>query len=463
MNGVIVILVGLVIWFMPPLGSLKPAAMHLTAIFIATILGLVLQPMPQGAVVILGVAVTAATGTLSIADSLAGFADATVWLIVAAFLFARGFIKTGLGRRIAFLLVKAFGKNTLGLAYAITLADTVIAPATPSNTARAGGILFPIVRSLASSMGSEPGPTANRIGAFLMFNEFQASVITSAIFLTGMAANSMIVKLAKETFKYNITWIGWLWAALVPGLISLLALPYLIYKLMDPEIKRSPEAPAMAQRELETMGPMASGERVMLGVFGGALVLWATGQWTNLNATAIALAAVAVLLVLNVIDWNDVLTERGGWDALIWFGGLVGLAAGLSKLGVISLLAATLKASLSGMGFALVGFVLVALAFNYSHYFIASATAHATALFVPLALVAVSMGAPVPLVVMALAFLNNLNGAMTHYGIGSAPIYFGAGYIDQRTWWKNGLIVSVFNCVVWLGIGGLWWKVIGLW
>ena len=440
-NAAVVVAVGLILWLLPPVGGLKPEAMHLIAIFIATILGLILQPLPQGAIVITGVALTVVTKTLSIGDAMAGFADATVWLIVAAFLFARGFIKTGLGRRIAFNLVRAFGKSTLGLGYAITLSDLVIAPATPSNTARAGGILFPVVRSLSSSLGSEPGPTAKRAGAFLMFNEFQTTVITSALFLTGVAPNSLIVRLAKDSFQYEITWMGWFWAAMVPGLISLLILPYVIYRLFDPEIKQSPEAPETARRELERMGPMSLGEKAMLAVFLTTLTLWATGQWTALNATGIALGGVAILLVMNVIHWDDVLNERGGWDALVWFGGLVGMAAALSKLGVIKYLADTLQGSLGGVESWVLGFLLLVLAYKYSHYFIASMTAHATAFFVPLGLVAVSLGAPVPLVVLVLGFMNSLNASMTHYGTGPAPVYFGSGYIDQATWWRHGLIV----------------------
>lgn len=457
------VLIGLILWYLPPVGDLKPAAMHLVTIFVATILGLILQPLPQGAVVILGVALTAATGTLSIGDTLSGFADSTVWLIVSAFLFARGFIKTGLGRRIAYLLVGAFGKNTLGLGYALTLSDTIIAPATPSNTARAGGILYPVVRSLCSSMDSEPGPSANRIGSYLMFNEFQTCVITSALFLTGVAPNSLMVRLAKESFKYDVTWTGWLWAALVPGVLSLLILPYLIYKLMNPEIKQTPEAPDLAKRELAKLGPMSLREKGMLAVFLLTLALWATGEWTKINATAVALVGVGILLMLQVINWDDVLAERGGWDALIWFGGLVSLAGGLGKLKVIAFLAETLKDGLGGISSWVLGFVLVVLAYKYSHYFIASMTAHATAFYVPLGLVAVSLGTPVPLVVLVLGFVNSLNASMTHYGTGPAPIYFGAGYIDQGTWWRNGLLVSLVNLVVWLGVGGVWWKMIGLW
>ena len=459
----VVVVVGVGGWWFPPPGSLTPAAMHLIAIFTATITGLVLQPLPQGAVVICGVAVAAMTGTLSTVEALAGYADSTVWLIVAAFLLCRGFITTGLGRRIAFLAVQAFGSSTLRLGYALTLADAIIAPATPSNTARAGGILFPVVRSLSSCLGSEPGPTAGRAGAFLMFNEFQINLVTSALFLTGVAPNAMIVKLAGESLGYQITWMGWLRAAFLPAIVSLAVIPVLLYLLLKPGVRLTGDATDHASRELDRMGPLSSGERRMLFVFAGTLGLWATGQWTGLNPTAVALAGIATLLTIRVLSWEDVLGERGAWDALVWFGGLVSLASGLGRLGVADAMAAALKSGFSGMDSWVPGFVLVVLAYVYSHYFIASMTAHATALYIPACMAAISLGTPLPLAVMVLAFANSLNAGTTTYGTGPSPIYFGAGYLDQATWWRLGFIVSVTNLAIWLLVGGAWWRLLGLW
>jgi len=188
-RGIIVVLVGLIIWYLPVPVGVKKEAWQLLAIFVATIFGLILTPLPMGAVVIIGVMMTGFTGILKVGQVLSGFANGTVWLIVIAFLIARGFIKSGLGARISYHFIRAFGRKTLGLAYAIVASDLVIAPATPSNTARAGGIIFPIVRSLASTFGSEPGATARKIGAFLMIMEYQAVVITSAMFMTPMAPN----------------------------------------------------------------------------------------------------------------------------------------------------------------------------------------------------------------------------------------------------------------------------------
>lgn len=457
------IVAALVIWFLPPVWGLRPGATHMLGLFVGAILGLILQPLPQGAVVIVAVAVTAVTGTLSMKDSLSGFANTTVWLIVSAFLFARGFIKTGLGRRISYLMIRSFGRSTLGLSYAIALSDLVIAPATPSNTARAGGILFPIVRSLAASFGSEPGPTSRKVGSFLMLTEYQANLVTSAMFLTSVAPAPLVAELARNNFNVNVTWLGWAAAATVPGLIALALIPYLLYRLYPPEVGSSPEAPAVAARELEAMGPMSRGEKSMLGIFLLTLVLWATSQWTRLHETAIALAGVSLLILLGVVSWKDVLGETGGWDALVWFGGLVSLANGLSKWGLIKALADGVQGALGGAGSWLLVLFAVILLYLYLHYFIASMTAHVTAFFVPMATVAIALGAPAYLVTISLGVFSSLNACLTHYGTGPAPIYFGAGYVDQATWWKYGFLLSVVHIVVWLGIGGLWWKLLGLW
>lgn len=457
----IIVAVLLLIWFSPAPEGVDPKAWQLLAIFIATIIGLILQPLPMGAMVLLGITATVLTKVLSLGQALSGFTNSTVWLIVTAFLLARGFIKTGLGRRIAFLLVKAFGKTTLGLGYALVLSDLIIAPATPSNTARAGGVIYPIARSLAASYDSEPGDTARRIGSYLMVTEFHGTCITSAMFMTAMAANPLITELAAGALGIQLTWGSWALAALVPGLLSILFIPWMLYKIYPPEIKSSPEAPQVAEKELAAMGPMKSSEKMMLLVFIVAIALWATSQFHSINATTVALLGVVLLLITNVLEWNDILQEKGAWDALIWFGGLVMMADMLNSLGFIGWFSEAVAASVSGWPW-LTAFLVMILVYVYSHYGFASLTAHVTAMFVPFATVAVAAGAPPYLAALSLGFFSNLNASITHYGTGPAPIYFGAGYIDMPTWWKLGFLVSLANVIIWLGAGSLWWKVLEL-
>ncbi len=453
---------GAAIWFFPVPQGLKPEAWRLMAIFVATIFGFILQPLPIGAVALASVTFTALAGVLKPAEAISGFSNTTIWLIVAAFLFAKGFIKTGLGRRIAFLLIKAIGDSTLKLGYTLVLSDLIISPATPSNTARAGGIIFPIVRSLCTAFGSEPGSSARKVGSYLMQTAYQGNTITSAMFMTSMAGNPLIALLAAKTLNIQLSWGQWALASVVPGLISILVVPYFLYKFYPPEIKKTPEAKALAAKELENMGPMSWGEKIVAAVFIGALILWSTSQYTKLDATVVALLAVVVMLATQVLEWKDVLDEKGAWDTLIWMGALVGLADYLSKLGFIPWFAKTMAASIVGIPW-LQAFIVLTVVYLYAHYAFASLTAHITAMYPAFIAVAVAAGAPPYLVALALAFMSNLCMSLTHYAAGPSPIYFGAGYVPQGTWWRLGFIVSVINLIIWVGLGSMWWKILGLW
>jgi DASS family divalent anion:Na+ symporter len=461
-RGLIVLAVGAAIWFLPVPAGLKPAAWHLLAIFVATILGFILQPLPIGAIAFLSVTFTALAGVLKPAEALSGFSNGTIWLIVSAFLFAKGFIKTGLGRRIAYMLIRSMGDSTLKLGYTLALSDLIISPATPSNTARAGGILFPIVKSLSAAFDSEPGPSARRVGAYLIQTAYQGNTITSAMFMTAMAGNPLIALLASKTLNINISWGLWATAAIVPGIISLIVVPYFLYKFYPPEITHTPEAKTLAAKELAQMGAMSLGEKIVASVFVGALVLWSTSQFTKIDATVVAMLAVSIMMMTKVLEWKDVLDEKGAWDTLIWMGALIGLADYLAKLGFIPWFAKAVSASIVGVPW-MQAFIVLLVIYMYAHYGFASLVAHITAMYAAFASVAVAAGAPAYLVALALAFMSNLCMSLTHYAAGPAPIYFGSGYVDQGTWWKLGFMVSVINMIIWVGIGSFWWKVLGLW
>ena len=437
--------------------------LHLFALFVATIAGIIVKALPMGAVAIIGIAATTLTGTLSIADSMSGFSDVVIWLIVLAFFISRGFIKTGLGARVAYTFMALLGKRTLGLSYGLAATDLVLAPAMPSNTARGGGIIMPIMASLARAYGSQPGDASSRkMGSFLTLTAYQVNCITSAMFLTSMAANPLAQKLAGD-LKVNITWGGWALAALVPGLIALLVVPFLIYRLHRPEITETPEAVAIAKGHLLELGPIQVQEWKMLGVLVMLLVLWIFAkQLGNLNATTAALAGLTVLLLSGVLTWDDIKAETGAWDTLVWFAALVMMASFLNRLGMVPWFSRTMGGMVAGKGW-IAAFLVLALVYFYSHYFFASNTAHVASMYAAFLGVSIAAGAPPMLAALVLAFFSNLFAGMTHYGTGPAPVLFGTGYVEVGTWWRLGLLISLVNILIWVGLGGLWWKVLGLW
>ena len=438
-------------------------SLHLFAIFVATILGIIIRPLPMGAVCIIGVALCAVTGTLTIGDALSGYSEKTLWLIVSAFMFARGFIKTGLGNRIAFFFVRMLGKRTLGLAYGLAATDLVLSPVIPSNTGRAAGVIMPIMRSLARAYDSNPEDgTGRRIGSFLTITSFQADVVTSAMFLTAMAANPLAQKFAGD-FGIKITWGSWALAAVVPGLVSLIVVPWVLYKLYPPEIKETPGAVEMAKAKLLEMGSMTRPEWMMTAVFSGVLLLWVFGEKSfGIDGTTAALVGLGLLMATGVLVWRDVLDESNAWDVLIWTGTLIMMAGFLNKLGMIPWFSKVMAGSMGGHGW-IFAFLVLGLTYFYAHYFFASMTAHVGAMYAAFLGVAITLGAPPMLAALVLCFFSNLHASMTHYGTGPAAAMFGMGYIPIGTWWRLGLIVSFVNILIWVGIGGAWWKVLGLW
>ncbi|GKX53243.1 anion permease [Budvicia aquatica] len=461
-KGLATILIGMIIWFIPVPDGLTPQAWHLFALMVAIIIGFILQPVPVGAVAFIGITVIVLTETLKLSETLSGFSSSAIWLIVSAFLFARGFIKTGLGRRIAYLILRAIGDSTLKVGYALALSDLILAPATPSSAARAGGIIFPIARSLASALDSEPGPTGRKAGAYFLQVIYQTEAVVCAMFLTAMAGNPMIVELAAKTIGVEITWGTWALAACVPGIIAFITIPWLMYIVYPPELKKIPQAKIIADTELKKMGAISFHEKVLAAVFFVALILWCTSGWNGLNATTVAMVAVSCLLITQVLTWDNVVKETGAWDTLIWMGSLVGLAGQLSVTGFIPWFADAASHSMSGFSWISTLLLLVVI-YMYSHYAFASLTAHISAMYAAFIAVAVAAGAPPYLVALSLAFTANICLPITHYSGAPGPIYYGAGYVDLGTWWKLGFLFSVVNLIIWIGVGSMWWKVLGFW
>ncbi len=457
----LVVAIGLLVWLLPRPVTVDPRAWRLLAIFIGTLVGIITKPLPMSAMAVIGIACALATRTLTIAEALSGFGNVTLWLVVSAFFFAAGFNKTGLGTRIAYLLISRFGRSTLGLGYSLVATDLVLAPAMPSNTARAAGVVFPIVQAI-SRKAIEGDPVKGRkTSAFLVLAAYEGTVITSGMFVTSMVANPLIVQLAAAQ-KVFITWTGWAVAAIVPAIVSLVIAPLIVYKMCPPGAIKTPEAPAMAKEALSELGPMKRSEKLMGSVALVMLVLWILGTTLNLDPTATAFLAIAALLITGVLNWDDLSHEHNAWDTFVWFGTLVMMATFLAQLGLIKWFSDQVAPLFSGIGW-IGGLLGLSLTYFYTHYFFASLTAHVSAMYAPFLAVAIGLGAPPLLAALVLAYFSSLFASLTHFGTAPAPILFGSGHVSLGVWWKTGLILSFVNIFIWLSVGGVWWKVLGLW
>ncbi|MDX1304414.1 DASS family sodium-coupled anion symporter [Photobacterium sp.] len=458
----ILLLFGTGLWFFPGPEALTTQAWQMMTIFVVTVLSLILAPLPLGAMALLGLTAATLLDVLPIRTALTGFAHPTIWMIAAAFFISRGFISTGFGRRVGYWFISKLGHSSLGLAYGLVLTDLLFAPATPSTTARCGGIISPLFRSVANAYDSDPEKgTENKIGAFLVQCIFQCNAITCAMFLTSMAGNPLAANFASEQ-GVEITWAGWAIAAIVPGLICLFLIPLAMYIFFPPELKKTPEMRAIAKQKLVDMGKMSRDEMMVCVTFIGMISLWVLGPTLGIHSTVTALLGLVFLLFTRTITWDAVLSEKEAWHTITWFAVLVMMASQLNKLGFISWFGDFIGQSLSGYGW-VTTLVILLLVYYYSHYLMASAMAHISAMYSAFLAIAIAAGAPPMLAAIVLGIFSNLYMSTTHYSSGPAPILFGAGFHPLQQWWKIGFVFSLIVLPVFFFIGGAWWKLLGMW
>jgi DASS family divalent anion:Na+ symporter len=467
---IVVLIFGLILWFFPvpsgldayvvshPVEGLEfssHTSWHLFVIFITAIFAVILNALPIFTSAILAVSAAVLTGTLTAKQAFSGFGEDWILLIIVAFLIARGVIKSGLGKRIAFLIIRKFGKTSLGLSYSIIAADMVVAPAFPSNTARSG-VLFPIVNALAADSGSKVADgTRKKLGSYLMMSSMAGLTISSSLWLTAMAANPAGAKMA-EDFGVHITYGSWAMAAIAPVLVLYFLIPRLLMKVYPPEVKETPNAPVIAQEALDTMGPMHRNEWIMAGVFIGMVSLWiASSFYPAINKTAVAFLGLGVLMIANIFTLKDLNGEGQALGTLVWFAILYAMSVYLNKFGFMGWIGDNAATLVSGMSWPM-AYVILIVSYVLIHYFFVSQTAQMLALFSVFLGVAVQAGVPAELMAFMLLFATNFNAIITPQGSSANVIYVGSGYLEAGEIYKVGGIVTLVNTIIFLTVGTAW-------
>jgi L-tartrate/succinate antiporter len=473
------IAVAIVVALIPAPEGLAPHAWYFFAIFVGVIVGLMLEPLPGGAIGLIGVTVVTVLSqwvlfapaelakpgfksfNAALTWALSGFSNTTVWLIFGAFMFALGYEKTGLGKRLALWLVQKMGRRTLTLGYAVVIADTILAPFTPSNTARSGGTVYPVIRNLPALYDSKPNdPSARRIGSYIMWVAIAATCVTSSMFLTALAPNLLAVELVNKTAKVGLTWTQWFLAFAPAGIALLILIPLITYWIYPPEVKEGEEVPAWAAQELKKMGGLSNREIILAGLVVLALALWIFGG-NFINATTAALVVISLMLILNVVTWDDIVKNSAAWNTLAWFATLVALADGLNRVGFVKWFAESIAGQMGGLSpfVAMIGLVIV---FYVTHYLFASITAHVTAML-PVML-AVGMAVPgmdMPQFALLLCLTLGIMGILTPYATGPSPVYYGSGYLPSKDFWRLGAIFGLLFIVAFLVLTLPWLAIVG--
>ncbi|MDR5898190.1 anion permease [Halomonas vilamensis] len=468
------LIVAIIVALLPVPDGLPPHAWYFFAIFLGVVIGLIFEPLPGAVIGLIGVAVAAllapwvlfspeqlaAPGFSSpgraFAWAVSGFTNSVVWLIFGAFMFALGYEKTGLGRRIALWLVKTMGRRTLTLGYAVMLADAVLAPFTPSNTARSGGTIYPVVRNLPELYDSHPNdPSSKRVGSFLMWTAIASTCVTSSLFLTALAPNLLAVALTESSTGIRIGWGEWFMATAPVGILLLLLTPLLCYWLCPPEVKSGKAVSDWAAGELEKLGSLTRNEIILLCLVVTALALWIFAG-AVVSSSLVGILAICVMLILGILKWDDILANKAAWNTFFWFATLVALAGGLNQVGFVEWFGLLVGGRINHFD-PMMAMIALTVIFYLLHYFFASVTAHTTALL-PVMLAAASgiPGIDMHMFVLMLLPTLGIMGILTPYATGPSPVYYGSGYIPGPLYWRLGAIFGLVFLVAWLAIGVPW-------
>ena len=478
-----------VILLIPHPAELSDKAWLMFAIFIATMVGIIGKAASVGVMALFAITMITifkasapkitngvaevVTSKQAIQDALASFSNELIWLIVISIIISRAIIKTHLGERIAYWFISAFGKKTLGIGYALAMSETVLSPITPSNTARAGAIIHPIMKAIAFVFGSDPEKgTQNKIGKYLALVNMHGNPISSAIFVTATAPNPLMVDYINKVAgtSFHLTWGVWAYSMLIPGLAAMLLMPLIIYWLSPPEIKKTPAASQFAKEKMRELGKISKAEKMMIGIFVLLLLLWADipsyifGKSFVINPTATAIIGLFLVILTGILSWEEAISEKAAWNTLFWFSGLVMMAEQLNKHGIIKWFSNTFQVWLENMHFgSFAVFILLICVFLYTHYFFASTTAHISAMGLAFLMVGAHVIQPsllIPFFLMMIAAGNIMMG-LTHFATGTSPIIFGSNFVGMGEWWKVGFIMSVINLIVFGAAGAIWWKILG--
>ena len=177
-----------------------------------------------------------------------------------------------------------------------------------------------------------------------------------------------------------------------------------------------------------------------------------------------AMIGFSLLMVMDVMSWDEALEQKGAWDTLLWFSVLISMSGQLNTMGVVPYFANSVSTTLAAMDMGWMQvFALLHGVYFIMHYFFASQSAHVGALYPAFLSMMLASGTPPTLAALTLGFNTNLFGGLTHYASGQAACYFSSGHVPMSLLWKQGAYMAVVNLLIYSTVGMAWWKMLGLW
>lgn len=460
----VVLLIPIVIWNIPAPSGLETDTWHLVAIYLGLLGGLVIKPLDEPIItlIIIGFACMFMDSKVL----LSGYGDSMAWFIAMVTMVCTAFVKTGLGKRMAYMLLLRSGNSTLGLGYLMMLTDLILSPATGSNSSRTT-IIYPIFRNIAEGVDSYPDKNPRKLGGYLTVLSYVVSQSTAALFLTGMATNAITASLAFEMLDIDLTWGTWFLAGVVPAGLVLLAGPFVVYKLYKPELKELSDVKIQAKQGLKDMGAVTADEKKLFVIFILAVLGWMFGPkltFLNLGTQNVGFVFLALVLVTGILNWKDVIEAKAAWNIFIWYGAFYGVASSLASAGFYTWLADVLSKvlSLSSLNGLIVIGILLLLSLAVRYFFVSN-SAFVASFYPVIFAIALNTKADLMVLTLLLAFFASYGSLLTHYGNGAGLIAFASNYVSQKEFWKIGTVMVAVALLIFFLIGLPYWKIIGIW
>lgn len=452
-----------ILWHIPEPSGITTQAWHCLIIFAGIIMLIISSSFNISFVALLGGNIAILTRTLTFNDIFAEFGSKIIWMVIFAFFIAKAFVKTGLGHRLAYIFIKFFGKSIYGLAYGLIMTEFLLSPLIPSLAARSGGIIYPIAKSILNAYADDESKEEDirKNGAYLMNVCCHASIVCSAMFLTAMAGNPLTAELAHRMGIY-ISWSTWAAGAILPGIVCLILLPWTIKLSVTPGICKSDNAPLIAEKALKEMGRLKIEEIKMIFIFLLLITFWIAESYIKIDASTTALTGVMLIMLSNILKWQDAIEEKNAWDTMIWFAILLAFSTQLGNLGVMKWLADFLNIILINFKTPLAIWLLLCCIYFYIHYFFASLTAHITVFYTLFLNLMIQSNLPPLSSALLLAYLSNLYGGLTHYASSTSPIFFGANFQSTKDWLKTGALTSSIHFLVWIVLSSIWLPIMSI-
>ncbi|ORX51054.1 hypothetical protein BCR36DRAFT_326067 [Piromyces finnis] len=396
------------------------------------------------------------------AIALSGFADPINWLVFFAYQIGYCIENTGFGKRVSYIILKHFGTSLQGIGYAIFIIELVLAPFIPSNVARGGCIVLPIIASIIENI-SQNYHVSSKVSDFLYLCGNHANLIISSIYLTGSASNPVLVSKVNSVYglEYDLTFMKWLIGSIVPGIVVICITPKVIGKYLKQENMSLEHTQHYSERMLRQMKDMTKDEKSLCFVFIICLILWITAGITGIDATLVTFIGVLSLLTLNVMTWDNILTNKKAWDTFFWLGGMIVMANQLSEVGISALIGDYIATFIEKIQIYPAQVFLLFTFYFITMIFFSSVTGHVIAFAGPFMNAAEKLNIPKGLTVAFLAYYTLLCASLTHYSCGSTVMYYSKSHIKTKRFMTVGFIIGFITIGVYSTIGSFWWRIIG--